>query len=60
MKPEVAKNALIFFARVDLKGAEVPAAAEVISVLENYANAQAPAPAERVINSIQTTDEDAG
>lgn len=41
MTPEVAKAALIFLSRTDLKGAEVQAFVQVCQVLETLAN---PAP----------------
>lgn len=45
MHPEVAKAALAFLARVDLKGAEVPALMQVLSALEIYVNPQLNLPA---------------
>ncbi len=38
MTPEIARNALIFLARADLKGGEVPAYMEVVGTLQILAS----------------------
>lgn len=49
MHPDVAKAALVFLARVDLKGNEAPVLMQVVAALEGFANPPpmpAPQPAE--------------